>query len=494
MALMELQDDARALAHAFAEETPVWNDDVSAPLSPRSKSPVSTLSAPRESIPQLRCPSTGLGPTEAKSVPRATRPRPASSTYHGSATNLRKCTPSHINGAQAVKPKPGLANAVECDTSLPTVTAGAGSLRCSRHAEELPEWIDNPDEDRNPPEPSHTLSMGPTESDDEGPPAPSDSNGEAAPAASSEPMTAVDEGIEIVWPSRGGKVSLKAQRPRVRAVARDAIGEILASICLKNASPEGPEKQNHFAKHALIASAGKLGFSDIVDRLKSDREYAKALGTILTQWVSTFRGRTKMITDPLVATAYNLESGDEKRVEWLKDSLRYIYPGDFEVFTRFSCYLPTILTCWQKGTVEAQKAFSPPIFVRVLRSAFFNNSRSIGNALIEKFVSSDPSRPDEKELPAPMLALVSTAIFASIADYEFDVYDAAEFSADSFADSYAENMRLLEHIKMRGPKKYHLLMHHLLASIRGAHTHSIKMRARSSDPLGLINLDDMEED
>ena len=57
-------------------------------------------------------------------------------------------------------------------------------------------------------------------------------------------------------------------------------------------------------------------------------------------------------------------------------------------------------------------------------------------------------------------------LYASIADYEFDVYDAGDFSADTFADVYNENMRLLKHIKAVAPKKYHAIMHQLLMNIR----------------------------
>ncbi|CDO76891.1 hypothetical protein BN946_scf184903.g12 [Trametes cinnabarina] len=137
----------------------------------------------------------------------------------------------------------------------------------------------------------------------------------------------VNGSIEIVWPGKGGKIGLKAQHSRVRAVAQQAINGLLARVCLENAFPEGPEKHNHFAKHALISSAEALGFDDIVWRLKSDKEYAKTLGTIR---LSTFRGRIKAITDPLVQTAYGLECGARDHVNWLKDSLCYIYPGDFK--------------------------------------------------------------------------------------------------------------------------------------------------------------------
>ena len=57
-------------------------------------------------------------------------------------------------------------------------------------------------------------------------------------------------------------------------------------------------------------------------------------------------------------------------------------------------------------------------------------------------------------------------LYASISDYEFDVFEAAEFSGDSFADVYGENIRLLDKIKSSSLKKYHTLTHRLFREIR----------------------------
>lgn len=57
-------------------------------------------------------------------------------------------------------------------------------------------------------------------------------------------------------------------------------------------------------------------------------------------------------------------------------------------------------------------------------------------------------------------------LYASISDYEFDIFDAAEFSGDSFADVYGENMRIINKIKSSSLKKYHALMHRLFREIR----------------------------
>ncbi|KAI0331457.1 hypothetical protein GY45DRAFT_1300919 [Cubamyces sp. BRFM 1775] len=283
--------------------------------------------------------------------------------------------------------------------------------------------------------------------------------------------------IEIVWPEKGGKLGLKKQRPRVKEVLRDSIGELLASLCLKNAYPDGMDIHHNYAKQALIKSADHLGYTDIAHRLRSDKEYVKALASIPAQRVSSFRGNVKRITDPLAPNAFGLKSGDSDYVEWLKEMLRYIYPVDYA-----------------KERCQGDKPFGAPVFVQALRNAFFHSSRSIGNLLTIHFESSDPERPEEKEIPAPMLALVSTALYASISDYEFDVFEAAEFSGDSFADVYGENIRLLDKIKSSSLKKYHTLTHRLFREIRGTPSRRVGKSSHGSDTLALLDIDGMDED
>ena len=91
--------------------------------------------------------------------------------------------------------------------------------------------------------------------------------------------------IEIVWPERGGKLGLKKQHPRVKEVLRDAIGELLASLCLKNVYPDGMDIHHNYAKQALIKSAEHLGYSDIAKRLRGDKEYVKALASIVSNFI-----------------------------------------------------------------------------------------------------------------------------------------------------------------------------------------------------------------
>ena len=54
--------------------------------------------------------------------------------------------------------------------------------------------------------------------------------------------------------------------------------------------------------------------------------------------------------------------------------------------------------------------FNLPVFEQLLRTAFFSKPRSFGYRLLPHFTSSLPEAPDEKEIPVPMLALITTAV------------------------------------------------------------------------------------
>ncbi|KAJ8462182.1 hypothetical protein ONZ51_g11063 [Trametes cubensis] len=196
----------------------------------------------------------------------------------------------------------------------------------------------------------------------------------------------------------------------------------------------------------------------------------KALATIPAEHVSTFWGHIKQVTDPFAPTAFGLKSGDCDYVVWLNESLKYIYPVDY-----------------MKDTYQANKPFGDPVFVQALRNVFFNSARSFAYLLLPRFVSLDPQRPEEKGSLRPWLhSFQLRHIYASISDYEFDIYKAGEFSANAYADVCAENMRILHHIRRNGP----LLM---LQCISGIASNSKKPAHGISNAIALLNLDDMDE-
>lgn len=90
------------------------------------------------------------------------------------------------------------------------------------------------------------------------------------------------DNIDLVIPRGGGRPKLKKQPRRVRLVAKLAIDDILANVCLTNAYPDGPEMVSDFGRGALIRSARSLNDKAIVQRLKQSDAYWKPFATFVS--------------------------------------------------------------------------------------------------------------------------------------------------------------------------------------------------------------------
>jgi hypothetical protein len=62
---------------------------------------------------------------------------------------------------------------------------------------------------------------------------------------------------------------------------------------------------------------------------------------------------------------------------------------------------------WQPNRKEA---FLNPVIINTIQSAYFGNPRATGFQYVNQFSSSVLSKPNEKELPAALLALAITAV------------------------------------------------------------------------------------
>ena len=91
-----------------------------------------------------------------------------------------------------------------------------------------------------------------------------------------------DPALKIVPSKKTGRPGVSDQPPRVARVARDAIQETEALLCLKNAFPEGPEKFTSFIGDILVDAAKKHNDVELVNKLKTDSKYAHKLAQIVS--------------------------------------------------------------------------------------------------------------------------------------------------------------------------------------------------------------------
>ncbi|KAI0756057.1 hypothetical protein C8Q80DRAFT_1078133, partial [Daedaleopsis nitida] len=73
----------------------------------------------------------------------------------------------------------------------------------------------------------------------------------------------------------------------------------------------------------------------------------------------------------------------------------------------------------------------------------------------------------EKEVPLAMLALVATAIHASLTEWKSGAHKTIPFSADTYLDVYNEHVITLNGIKDGNVRGYHMMMHNLYKGASG---------------------------
>ncbi|KAI1797996.1 hypothetical protein LXA43DRAFT_1088150 [Ganoderma leucocontextum] len=260
-----------------------------------------------------------------------------------------------------------------------------------------------------------------------------------------------DECIDIVC-LKGPRPNLNDQHPRVYRVAVRAIKEVETHIGTVNAFPEGEADGREYLRNILIKHATALNYKEMVKRLRDDKrkKYWRKFASIPGQRVSLLRGRVKKLCEGTVRATYGLTIGDSAKVRWLLKGIAYTYPHDYTA-----------------QSVVRNQPFSLSIFVDMLQVAFFSKRTSYGHRISHLFMSSLPDQPDEKEIPAAMLGLISTAIYAAIDDFKFDRYEAQKFEANMFIQAYRKNLENLSKIKIKNTAAYHRLMHDLYIRVTG---------------------------
>ncbi|KAH9950672.1 hypothetical protein B0H21DRAFT_888907 [Amylocystis lapponica] len=486
-ALEKIADDDGALVNAFAAERPSWVEDADTdPVNPNRKqdsfsvvrsrtTSMSSLSSGATSVPPssqndsdgsdfevAQLPGTGdMSDVDSETeitVPyhqvvltsqRSQRPTALVPNSRKNSAYVSKTSAVPNNVTTTTKKKPA-GTVSQLKVSRPRKTKWTGL-----HTMEEALWDDNDDHksDVMPKRgPNHGNSVvqgkkrikAEVKAEDLGP--------QYANASNTQAVIDLTEDIEIVYPEKGGDVLLLSQQARLQEVIHAAIQQALYNVCFKDAFPEGLTKQTTYARQALVDSARTLGYEDIEQRLMEDKVYSRDLSAIPSQRVSNFRGKVKDKTNSHVQAAYDLQPGCEDVVRWLIKDLHYIYPSKPK-----------------KEKLVATEPFRHPCIIQTLRVAFFTGSKSFASKHQDSFKSAFPGRPQENEIPIPMLSLVSAGTFASLDDWTsgHSPTRPTNFTADSFANVYGENVLLLKSIQKEGPLQFHTLMHALYLLVCG---------------------------
>ncbi|KAJ3542108.1 hypothetical protein NM688_g6007 [Phlebia brevispora] len=265
----------------------------------------------------------------------------------------------------------------------------------------------------------------------------------------------------VVWTDRG-KINIKDQTPLIQMILETYIKSCLRDFALNSGIPAADVQMQRQCQ-LLIEATDSYNTADIGDQIEEDRRYRagliavvqvssfillKANGYVLYQGetrVGVIRGNLKKSANSLVASEYGLVSGEAgPRIAALLASSQWIYAGDVLKIPEFG------------------KPFEREIFSQLLVAHFFNGPSALGSSLMGNFKSSLEGKPDEKEIPAVMLAVVAATVALSIADWSSGTFTAPKVYNTSLAEQYyCDVMAEFDVMKRRSMMAYHRIMHNL---------------------------------
>ncbi|KAI9457388.1 hypothetical protein F5148DRAFT_1322478 [Russula earlei] len=196
-----------------------------------------------------------------------------------------------------------------------------------------------------------------------------------------------------------------------------------------------------YLQKALLKAAMHLKVNEMVDRLSNDAEYGMVLLGLLSARISAWCIQPKKNAVLAVATNYRISHNNVNcTAAWLKE-LAYIYCGDVADDSKK-----------QKHSLDPAWPYENPLILAMLE---------------HKFKSSQSDRPNGKEIPIPMLALVATSVYATTKEWECGPHIKADFGSNIFENTYRWHVNFLWKILKDGPNKFHTMMHWIYIETNG---------------------------
>ncbi|KAI0038047.1 hypothetical protein FA95DRAFT_1613676 [Auriscalpium vulgare] len=213
-------------------------------------------------------------------------------------------------------------------------------------------------------------------------------------------------------------------------------------------------------REALINAAVECGQVEIEQRLRTDKPYARVMGSISTQGrCSTFRSES--YKNALEVNFYQLYKLDKlKTQEKIADALAWLFMQPTITFTYSG---DPLLQKYDKD-----EPFCHPAIAAVLVILFFSKKRypMFPEDLFESSVE-DGDEAGELELPMAMVAYAATIVGAWLKQYQSGLFIKVQFSTTIFSSMYNNLLNDLKRIKAANLLGFHSIMHDLYKQVMG---------------------------
>ncbi|KAG6839280.1 hypothetical protein C0991_004153, partial [Blastosporella zonata] len=328
------------------------------------------------------------------------------------------------------------------DSDKDLISAEVDSSKCAKARQaEVPKWVDN----KNSSDTTLGLDITP-----------------GGPTLNGTTRASVDyDAVNAEWPVKahyvlpqsGARTIPVTQQPHsMCALINAAINQTSGDAVFIDAYPSPTTINDHFCE-MLIDLANNLDFESLSLCLQSDSVLLDHLSRVLSNCLSSLCCAVKKITSPKVESSFKLEGTVAEHCEKVKSLITggtYIYPQN------------------NGGLIYCTKPYHHPMIISTLRECFFSAVReSLASRHASRFKSSIKDGPlsKELELPMAMVAMVATATYATLNDWNTGYFKKSKFNADAYKDVYRGHELVINDILAKRPHAYHCLMADLYSEV-----------------------------
>ncbi|KAH9075025.1 hypothetical protein EDB83DRAFT_2515878 [Lactarius deliciosus] len=287
---------------------------------------------------------------------------------------------------------------------------------------------------------------------------------------------------DLVFGLGSKKVMLTLQFLLVRAVLQDAFEYMRAYLMLTDAFPDTTDAIS-FARDSLITAAEshQSDAAIICERLQHDAEYLAHLLPVPRTRMSRIRAKVKERCGALcVPQIYTFGNATEIARRIQKQLINYNYTFPFAM----------IVGTLPEGLPRRTRPYRNDRIISIIRDLYFTGGSS---SLATRFEDQFPTHqgPDgdfNQEVPISMVALVATALYATLYEWHNGEQQVTEFSANTYLDVYLGHVNTLNHICANREGVYHLMMVDIFSQA-SIHTPDVVV----TQPIADLDLEALEE-
>ncbi|KAN0134201.1 hypothetical protein V8E53_007973 [Lactarius tabidus] len=255
---------------------------------------------------------------------------------------------------------------------------------------------------------------------------------------------------ELVLSSGSDRLKLTNQRPMVCSVLQKSIKHLRASMLFTNTFPDVCVALG-LIKDCLLTAANELqpGGADILKRLTNDLDYLSKITPLPRARISLIRSEVKEACMIITAGAFLMFGSPLDIIDYVgKQLLHYTYT-----------FPKAKLSNMPNGLVMRSQPYRNNRLITAIRALYFaGGTKSFAKQFHYLFPTYETHEGEVREVPIHMVALVATALYATLREWSTGEQQITEFSANAYLDVYNGHVNTLKHIRERREGGFHLMM------------------------------------